>query len=1294
MIKTNQLRKLFTILSVSFFASCYAQEVDTIEINGEQYFVYPFKIETSEHMNYFYGQKSGSLNENISYNEYLELMLIYESEEEVMSKKEFKQLKRRIRKMSSSEYEYNQEDLESKYLKSKKFAKAIRENPYPLLQQRFQLSNDLTPMLDPIPDGKYIQLYEEFCLVDKKGNCNIITDQVAGYFTMKNNVLDGEATWVDFKGDTLKHGWFVNGNKIGEWKLERRNLDYNLSDDQAKLYIDRGYPELDTLTQYITFENGIQSGPYRQYNNSEYPTEEGFYLKNEPSGEWIRRDVAYTGFGKNEKRNRNNELITQRIAYETDDSLVVHPRWIRKELIEIYGSDRDQFNFYPTYSRPDLPSEMYEIAYKVEENLELEEELEGAPYDLDFYEDERYYYGISYEAEYYQSTFGYDDYEAKYYDKTAEKYFSRGVLLDSIGARPKYAGVYEARYENGQLAYKYVFENGLLLKEDTVFWDNGLPHDVISEIPDSNQYLRSIYDYDGKNYIDLIYDSLGDFVRIEKAYSKEEVFVIDGFKVTSDGYSRFYFYDVFDTLNTTTLTEPTELFRSWYINDSSLLYATTYYPEDRRLSINAHSVVGSQYLNNNKSFSEDFESWTGKMFTRIGDLELQTTRSGSLYEYYTADSIPIRHIREDNIFNVASEHVLNKGGQPYTGPVELNLGAKKFNISKDDLTMSLPDAKHTEKKLVKDLARYRKKGKTKYPTIMNFIDASETDTDLSDYVFRSFFSEPLGGFIQTTDEYYYEGEYGEITVKGKNAPAKMAKIEGYMIDGKPNGLWVGFDQFGKKMVELTYANGEANGQVTYYDYAFPVEKNAYDEWLDMEYENPFKDSFPAKRVHYVSSVSNYLNGKAQGKSYQYTWYGEITSESNYEDDFRDGLSIERNKLATTLSTYKNGEADGYVKTYLTLQPGDSILLYNLNFQDGLLQGESKSFHTNGKLAKRGFFLNGQPIEDYEAYDSLGFRYHYVKFQYSFPIEEKIWEENELSVRYLFDWQDSILFEPTDITTSQSLEAVVAQLGLGGDYFERPYYGRKSLVNKNRVNYHMTKYYPNDTIARDGDLDDGRKVGCWKYYGYNGDLLYEVDYFDTIVTINDSVRFKSKGVLTDFDSQGNPLYESYVIEMSSKYDCSHTDHYEIRQLYTRWEADDSLGRMNGFVQNFYDNGTLQSEGMMKNGLPDGIWKGYDPYGKLNQYGNYVLGKRDARWLSGDLSKTKYLGDICLNPNLPDLEEEMKYRENLLDVKITNYRMGVSLNTQYYDINMNAFIDAEEMEEEETDGEEMNESIEEE
>jgi len=174
-----------------------------------------------------------------------------------------------------------------------------------------------------------------------------------------------------------------------------------------------------------------------------------------------------------------------------------------------------------------------------------------------------------------------------------------------------------------------------------------------------------------------------------------------------------------------------------------------------------------------------------------------------------------------------------------------------------------------------------------------------------------------------------------------------------------------------------------------------------------------------------------------------------------------------------------------------------------------------------------------------------------------------------------------------------------------------------------------------------------------------------------VKVNDTIQFRSKGILTDYDAQGNKLSESYIIEKFEKYDCSHSDHYEIRQFMTIWEASDSVGRKNGYVKNYYDNGVLQSEGTMKNGLPSGVWKYYDPYGNLNQVGEYVLGKRNGRWLGGDLSKTKYLGDICLNPNLPNLEEEIRYREKLIDIVITNYRMGKALNKEFYDVNLNNF-----------------------
>jgi uncharacterized protein len=1096
----------------------------------------------------------------------------------------------------------------------------------------------------------------------------------------------------------LKHGWFVNGTKEGEWTFERRFMEYSIDEVQADLYTERGFPNMDTLVEFYTYRKGAKDGQYRKFENSAFPIEEGDYKSGEPTGTWSYRKLSYSGVGSKRMLNRYNERITSQYTYEDNDSLVCHPIWIRKDKVSVYSVDMEQFNFYgASFGLPDLPPDLYRIAFPVEENLELEEEIEGAPYEMEYYEEDLYYEGDYeegyYDEEYYDgyseygsSGFGYDEFLAVQYDPTDEKYKSRGVLLDSIGGIPTYSGTYEEFYPNGQLAFRYEFKDGILVLEDTVFWENGVAHDVITVVPDSNQYLRSIYDLDGKLYQEIAYDSLGDFIRIQNTYQKTEKVILDGFEAELARYGRFYVYDKTDTLGKSELDQPFVLFRSWSIADSSQLYNLTYDPIERRLTSQGFAVTHKEMSSEEKVYSDNFESWTGKKYTRFGNLELERTSSGAHHEFYEKDSIAIRNIQADERFMVASQYDLKKDGQLYTGPVALSLNQKKLKIGKKDLELSLPSRKYTERKLTKDLERYRAKGKTKFPIEMGFFDASELSSDLSSYIFSEFFSTTLGNFFNANSQYYYD-EYDYGNGKKADASAKLTTVEGYMLDGKPHGLWIGFDQFGEKIIEVPYLNGEASGEIIEYDYAKPLEKTEY-LWMEYDYENPLRDSFPEKKVHFVSYRSNYLNGKENGESIGYSWYGDIISKSSYVDGLMDGPSMERNKLATTFANYAYGSPDGYVRTYLTLTPTDSILLYNLNFQDGLLQGESKSFHTNGQLSKRGFFLDGRPIEDYEAYDSLGFKYHYVKFQYSYPVEEKIWEENQLSVRYLFNWQDSIYFEPRDITSSQSLEAVIAKLGLGGGYFEQPYFGRPSLVNKNEINYHMTKYYPNDTISRDGDLADGRKIGCWRYYNYNGDLLYEVDYSDSIIVINDSIKFKSKGILTDFNENGVPIYEAYVIEMSSKYDCSHSDHYEVRQLYTRWEASDTVGRINGYVQNFYDNGTIQSEGRMKNGLPDGVWKYYDPYGKLNQYGVYVLGKRDARWLSGDLSKTKYLGDICLNPNLPDLEDEIKYRENLLDIKITNYSLGKSLNTQYYDINMNQFIDAEEMEEEsETPSEEF-------
>ena len=115
----------------------------------------------------------------------------------------------------------------------------------------------------------------------------------------------------------------------------------------------------------------------------------------------------------------------------------------------------------------------------------------------------------------------------------------------------------------------------------------------------------------------------------------------------------------------------------------------------------------------------------------------------------------------------------------------------------------------------------------------------------------------------------------------------------------------------------------------------------------------------------------------------------------------------------------------------------------------------------------------------------------------------------MSLRYIFDWKDSIYFDPSDITSTVSLEALMIELGYGGGYVDEEYYGRKRLINKEGLTYNMTKYYPNDTVARIGDVEDSKKVGDWKFYNYEGEFLYEIDRKST--RLNSSHRCISYAV---------------------------------------------------------------------------------------------------------------------------------------------------------------------------------------
>ncbi|PWL32618.1 MAG: hypothetical protein DCO96_03475 [Fluviicola sp. XM-24bin1] len=1188
------------------------------------------------------------------------------------------------------EERWNDLTKKRKYFRGK-FVKAVRKNPTSLLDPHISNDTDVLPAFSALPDGDYVQLFTDFCYLNEDGTCQEQAPRVAAYFSMKNNLLDGPALWINTKGDTLRYGQYKNGLRTGTWKFTQiGTYSYYFYSWEAKYFAKYGARPMDTSFITKTYQAGELDGPYEYRTPSGWSRSTGFYKNGEPAGNW--RTYRY-------------DTLTSNLTYANpSDTTVSHKPILRTSMpLEDYIEWNVAYDFtsavYPRLSIPQILK--FDFGNDIERELELEEEgfqshtLEYDRYGYDYGEGPIYYdeYGLPINKypervnERLNANLpGYRRAQSGLFslidDPNNDTTETRGYFIDSLGATMLYQGTYETFYPNGQLFTRYEFQNGELVEEGPLYWDNGQVWDAIEFVPDSNHYLRTVYDYNGLKTNVAIYDSLGDFLRydVEEEVREVDELHIDGLVAEKEGLRGEFYYgyrsrDSHKKLRTLftgnyTYQNPIVVADSIIPDTSFIMYREyngfdkktktrdiTFDPATRTYVHNNISFTGVNYTNTSRTFTENYNGWTGKSTWKYGKFTVIETSSG-IWREDPLDPEEDTVIHMGRImypydgYYVTTDVEILKDGVPYTGKVVLK-NRSMFNRTSKNKLVTRQQLYTNSKKSGKRLYRYLKSSK-KHPSLDLMSGPSEFDYIASSIAYNLF---------QTANSRLFNG-FRPKNYYGWGAGGKpVRKVKGQYLEGKPQGYWCG-KRFGKLTSEIQYDLGEEFG--TYKSYELEYRSSKWDRLMA-------DDTLSKKKVHYLDITIEFDKGRRQGEFRNYNWVGDIEGQGTFKDDFEEGEFIRRDPRAYSVSQYKNGYLDGYAQTYLTFPGMDTVLLYDLNFQDGALNGESNTYHINGKLAKRGFFLNGEPIDDYEAFDTLGFKYHYVKFQYGFPIEEKIWEENELSLRYQFDWKDSIPFDPSDLMQSQSLDRLLYDYGYNDYGLQQAYYGRDRLVNKDGLEYHMTKFYPNDTIARIGRIDNGEKIGLWKFYDYDGLYLYKVDYFDSIIEINDSIRFKSKGVLTSFNAQGDSIFRAHIIEKMEKYDCAHTDHYEIRQLYTIWETPDSTNRMNGYVRNYYDNGVLQNEGYMKDGLPTGLWKYYDPFGKLNLMGTFEQGKRNGRWLQGDLEKKKYLGEICLNPNLPNLEKEKKYRENLLDVTIINYKLGKTVSKQFFDLNLNKYSD---------------------
>lgn len=1182
-----------------------------------------------------------------------------------------------------------------KYLKD--FEEILEKYPYFMVTTDNSIAVDPTPSLVSLPDGDYVMFYRDIPYISKRV-LRFKNDIVAAFFSIRNNMIEGKSTWFTPEGKIVKTGDYRNSEKTGRWQV----LEYVQKFDENYTYNSKESIEsrlqkaiYDTTKTTITFLDGLRNGPFTIYENQELLTS-GNFLADQASGTWeiyeFKTTVSVDKKGKLIVTKGKEKILIDRYTLRSDKKRGKSPI-IRHSVIPYDFMNYENADSLVLENSSSPSSGEYEPGYELNfpdfnsflsiletetDNLELpEENLTSYEGEEEMYEEDYYDPGMDYST-------GTNYNPNEHYEFVNGKRYTLNDLIDSMGYLYAYEGIVEHYYQNGQLQYRFEIKDGTLVKEAPVYWDNGTIANEIVFLSDSNKYVQRFYDYNGVLYHETWHDSKGNILNSSSKNNYATV-TINQREYDRNHGNPTVIYSEDKDLKMGEMPEKILLIEELFKADSSLAKQVYFYPKTRTLNVLQKNLMGDTVSTQEVVFSEDYLNANAVKSWKFKNMELRSVQNGILDEYWKtnlSDTVPIEKLvfYWEYKYSIEKDDELFVNGKPFTGSFKLSDRNGNFSVkaSNESIRLSLPNGK-TDLKLYQSALKSYLKSKKRSDLLLGYVSEFGGSSQLSHAV-TGLFPNLYGVFLALYErqEYQLDGKVAGREDYSREMPASskesvFTSVEGKYLNGKPEGIWTYKDQYGKVRSTIGYKNGEAHGDNLDYAVADPKPKPKEDEeMMMMGYENPLSkyEEYPLKKTYYLQSKCTFKNGVLNGPYTTSTWQGDTLTYVNFVEGAKEGLEFKRNKLFFNESFYRNGYIDGNVKTWFTHPEKDSVLIFDLSFKNGTLQGESVAYHSNGKLAKKGFFLSGQPIDDYEAYDTLGFKYQYVKFLYNQPIEEKIWEENELSVRYEFDWRDSIPFNFGDITASSSIDQLIYQAGYSDYGLYEPYYGRPSLVNKSGIDYYITKYYPNDTIARVGAISKGVKVGCWKYYNYFGKKLMEVEYFDTIISVNDSIKFKSKGILYYLDENDNPLSKSWIIEKFEKYDCSHTDHNEERMLYCFWEKDTAQHRKNGYVKNYYDNGSIQNEGWVKDGLPTGIWKLYDVNGNLNQVGEYILGKRNGRWLKGDLGSVKNMSEICLNPNLENLDAILNYQEKLLDVSVITYQIGKELKRKYYGINMNS------------------------
>jgi antitoxin component YwqK of YwqJK toxin-antitoxin module len=378
----------------------------------------------------------------------------------------------------------------------------------------------------------------------------------------------------------------------------------------------------------------------------------------------------------------------------------------------------------------------------------------------------------------------------------------------------------------------------------------------------------------------------------------------------------------------------------------------------------------------------------------------------------------------------------------------------------------------------------------------------------------------------------------------------------------------------------------------------------------------------------VSSEGTLKDGKAEGYWKTYAENGKLKSEGNRKNYQLDSLwkfYNENGELILEIN-YKAGKKNGLKKTY---REGE---LTTENFVNDVKSGPTTYYYPDGKTKMVVFFVAGQEQGFAREYDKKGDVITLIEYKKGYIISKENINRYDKEGRKQGNWKS--FWENYNIKSEGTYRN-----GLKNGYFKDYDQAGKLLKLSKYADDVLqedaeevvkiddrTDYYPSGKVKTTAGFRNNLPEGIRREFDENGKIVKGFVYHKGIKIaegITDAAGLR-QGPWKEFYENGSLKSEGNYIDGKT----TGSWKYYFRNGKTEMAGSfNKAGKPEGDWKWYYDDGSIRKEESFRNGLSDGLMTEYDESGKIIAQGEYVDGNEQGKW-------TYQMGDYKEEGNYQD------------------------------------------------------------